>query len=152
MCERMKKILIVTLCVGMLGFAAEAKSRKAKAKAKAADAKAAAVDTKAKADKAANDADIENKLLKLTTLEDAFIKAWRTRNLLIRYIAQETAKLKDATDDATKKELRKNIGAARKRLQTLRVAMDIVFGIGNRRQYEYDSVKSTIYLRVGTVT
>ena len=145
MCE-LKKILLVVTSVSLLAFAADARKVK-----KSSAGKKAATEAKAKSDKAA-DADLENKLLKLTTLEDAFLKAYRTRNLLARYIAQETAKLKEAKDDDAKKELRKNIGAARKRLQTLSIAMDVIFGVGNRRQYEYDSVKSTIYLRVGTVT
>jgi DNA-binding transcriptional regulator GbsR (MarR family) len=140
MCE-LKKLLVVAVSVGMLGTVTFAQEDPAKAGETAAVA----------AEGDAADAELENKLLKLTTLEQAFLKAVRTRNLLQRYIVQENDKLKEAEDEETKKELRKNIGAARKRLQTLAVAMDVIFGVGNRRQYEYDSVKSTVYLRVGTV-
>ena len=98
----------------------------------------------------AEDAAIEDKLLKMTTLEDAFLKAARTRNLLQRYIIQERGKIEDASEE-TKAELKKNIASARKRLQTLSIAMDVVFGIGQRRTYEYNPVTSTVYLKVGTV-
>lgn len=95
--------------------------------------------------------DIQNKLLKLTTLEEAFKKALRNNQLLQRYIIQENAKLKQTEDEEAKQEIRKNIGVARKKLQTSNVAMNLVFGLGRRRTYQYDEVSSTIYLRVGTV-
>jgi len=95
--------------------------------------------------------DIQNKLLKLTTLEDAFKKALRNNQLLQRFIVQEDAKLKETEDEDAKQAIRKNIGVARKKLQTNNVAMNIVFGLGRRRTYQYDEVSSTIYLRVGTV-
>jgi hypothetical protein len=53
--------------------------------------------------------DIESKLLKLTTPEDAFVKALRTRNALIRFVAQEEAKAKQTTDENALKEIQKNI-------------------------------------------
>ncbi|MBT3381426.1 MAG: hypothetical protein HN742_38170 [Lentisphaerae bacterium] len=107
----------------------------------AADAAAEEVDEK----------DIQNKLLKLTTLEDAFKKALRNNQLLQRYIVQENAKVEATEDEEAKQAARKNIGAAQKKLQTNNVAMNIVFGLGRRRTYQYDEVSSTIYLRVGTV-
>lgn len=95
--------------------------------------------------------DIQNKLLKLTTLESAFKRALQKRNLLRRFIAVENGKLEEATTDDAKAEARKNIGNARKQLNTLQIAMDVVFGTGNRREYEYNEVDSTIFLKVGTV-
>jgi uncharacterized protein YbgA (DUF1722 family) len=69
---------------------------------------------------------------------------------LARQVDDLEKKLKDTADEEQKKEIRKTIGEARKGLQTLGVAMDVIFGIGRTRSYEYDEVKSTIYLRVAT--
>jgi len=93
----------------------------------------------------------ENKLVKLTTLEQAFLKANRDRQLLEVLILQETQKLEKAVKEEDKQAIRKTIGEARKRQHLLNTAMDVVFGVGRRRDYEYDTVKSTVYLRVGTV-
>ena len=93
----------------------------------------------------------EDKLLRLTTMEQAFAKALQTRNVLANYINQEIAKLEKADDDA-KEELNKNITAARQRLAEINTYMDVIYGLGGRRAYEYNRVTSEIYLRVGTVT
>jgi len=97
---------------------------------------------------------LESELLKLHTLEEAFLKAIRQRNLLHRFVLQEEQKLQALTetaDEAAISEIRRNIGEARKQLNTLNIAMEVAFGIGNRRDYEYNTVTSTVYLKVGTV-
>ena len=93
----------------------------------------------------------EDKLLPLITMEQAFAKALQTRNVLAQYINQENAKLEKA-DDAEKEELNKNITAARRRLAEINTSMDVIYGLGGRRAYEYNRVTSEIYLRVGTVS
>jgi len=154
MTREARKLLTAVLGVVLLGmhvsvlFAQDDAKAKAKADKPAVEAKAAEVTAD---DAAVDPKDIESKLLKLTTMEDAFLKSLRTVRLLRRFIVQENQKLQNTTDEAAKKQLTDSIQAARNRLQTLSNAMDVVFGIGRRRTYEYDSVKSTIYLRVGTV-
>ncbi|MBR4370820.1 MAG: hypothetical protein IKS92_07225, partial [Victivallales bacterium] len=93
----------------------------------------------------------EDKLLPLITMEQAFAKALQTRNVLAQYINQENAKLEKA-DDAAKEEITKNVTAARRRLAEINTYMDVIYGLGGRRAYEYNRVTSEIYLRVGTVS
>ncbi len=93
----------------------------------------------------------ENKLIKVTTLEEAFLRALQTRNVLAQNIMAKVQKLRSTEVDAEKETLRKEIEADNTNLQSIKIAMEVVFGIGNRREYEYDRVKSTIYLKVGTV-
>ncbi|MFA6928793.1 MAG: hypothetical protein WCT05_00590 [Lentisphaeria bacterium] len=100
---------------------------------------------------AAAEANLEDKLLPLVTMEQAFSKALKRRALLVRFIEQETVKLKESTgEEAT--TISKNLAQARKALGEATTYMDVIFGLGGNRSYEYDSVKSTIYLRVGTIT
>jgi hypothetical protein len=94
---------------------------------------------------------VENRLLRLTTLEDAFLQADRRRRQYATFVIQETARLRETEDEEQQAEIRRNIGAARKRLADYSTAMEVVFGIGRRRDYEYNQVTSTVYLRVGTV-
>ena len=93
----------------------------------------------------------EDKLLPLITMEQAFAKALQTRNVLAQFINKEAAKLEKA-DDAEKEEINKNITAARRRLAEINTYMDVIYGLGGRRAYEYNRVTSEIYLRVGTVS
>jgi hypothetical protein len=97
------------------------------------------------------DATLEDKLLPLVTMEQAFAKALQRRTLLARFIEQETAKLKESSGEETTK-ISQGLVQARKALAELTTYMDVIFGLGGTRAYEYDNVKSTIYLRVGTVT
>lgn len=92
----------------------------------------------------------ETKLISLGSMEQAFAKALNKRRVLANYIVTESAKY-NKVSDADKKVLEANIAKARQNLAILNLYMDVVFGIGNRREYEYDQVKSTIYLKVGTV-
>jgi len=100
--------------------------------------------------KPADAKDVRNKLLPLTDMETAFKKAWATRVTLTRQVDDLAKKLKDATDEKQKEELLKNVNEARKNLQTLAIAMEVIFSTGLTRNYEFDEVKSTIFLRVGT--
>ncbi|MBR4902033.1 MAG: hypothetical protein IKZ46_13940 [Victivallales bacterium] len=93
----------------------------------------------------------EDKLLPLITMEQAFAKALQTRNVLAQYINKENAKLENATT-SEKEEITKNVTAARQRLAEINTYMDVIYGLGGRRAYEYNRVTSEIYLRVGTVS
>ena len=93
----------------------------------------------------------ESKLLKWTTLEDAFLRANQNRVTLRRKILQLKQALKQTEDKEEKKKINKQIANLQKELRKWRTAMGIVFGIGGRRDYVYNRVKSTIYLEVGTV-
>ncbi|MBN2452518.1 MAG: hypothetical protein JXR77_19185 [Lentisphaeria bacterium] len=137
---RVRVILAVVLAVGIYGFAAVAQDA----------APGAAPAMAAEGQEEADEKDLQNKLLPLTEMETAFKKALVTRNRLATFVQQQEQKLKEVESEDEKMQIRKDIGAARKRLQTLSVAMDVIFGIGGSRQYNYDEVTSTIYLRVGT--
>ncbi len=104
-----------------------------------------------RAEEAVADAALEDKLLPLVTMEQAFAKALQRRTLLARFIEQETAKLKESSGEAAT-EISQGLAQARKAFTELTTYMDVIFGLGGTRAYEYDNVKSTIYLRVGTVT
>lgn len=99
---------------------------------------------------AEENAKLEDKLLPLMTMEQAFANALQRRALLANFIVQERAKLEKATEEE-KAELNKNIDAATKQFAELTTYMDVIFGLGGRREYEYNRVNSTIYLKVGTV-
>lgn len=103
------------------------------------------------AEKPKNPKDVEDKLLKLTTMEQAFLRANQDKVNLERFIVQESAKLEKATTEDEKTALRKDLGEARKKYQTIAIAMAVIFNPGNVVQYEYDTVKSTVHIRVGTV-
>jgi len=138
-----------TRCLGVLAVsglsgsalvAQEAAPAAAPAPAAAAAEAAAPVDAK----------DVADKLLPLTDMETAFKKAWATQQALARQVVDLDQHLKQATDDEVKKDIRKKLGESRKNLQTMSVAMEVIFGVGRARIYEYDEVKNTIFLRVGT--
>ena len=92
----------------------------------------------------------EDKLITLTTMERAFVKAINTRNQYINYIRTENAKKANATEEQ-KKQIDENIKTAAQNYAILNGYLDVIFGIDNRREYEYNSVTSTIYLKVGNV-
>jgi hypothetical protein len=139
-----RKYLVLLVTTGLAGGLAYCQD------APAAEAAPAAAVAAPAADKPADEKDVRNKLLPLTDMETAFKKTWARRVALARQVDDLEKKLKDTADEEQKKEIRKTIGEARKGLQTLGVAMDVIFGIGRTRSYEYDEVKSTIYLRVAT--
>lgn len=129
---------VIAVCLFGTGvFAQEAAPAAAPAEAPAA----------APADEAAK---LEDKLLPLMTMEQAFAAALQRRALLANFIVQERAKLEKATEEE-KVELQKNIETASKQFTELTTYMDVIFGLGGRREYEYNRVNSTIYLKVGSV-
>ena len=95
-------------------------------------------------------APVEDKLITLTTMERAFVKAINTRNQYINYIRTENAKKANATDEE-KAKIDENIKTVAQNYAVLNGYLDIIFGIDNRREYEYNPVTSTIYLKVGNV-
>lgn len=92
-----------------------------------------------------------DKLVSLGTLEAAFAKALQSRTALVRYIQTEDAKLKELKGEEAE-ALSGKIAEAKTALSQLVAYMDVIFGLGLTRDYDYDQVKSTIYLRVGTVS
>lgn len=97
-------------------------------------------------------AEQESKLLKWITLENAFLKAVQQRRLLQRVVAGATAKLEEITDETEEDTLRTELEKNKKQLQAVSIAMNVIFGVQGRPiQYEYNTVTSTVYLRVGTV-
>lgn len=93
----------------------------------------------------------QDKLLPLITMEQAFAKALQKRAALVQLLAQEANDYK-AADDKAKPEIEKKFDATRKALAELNTYMDVIYGLGGNRAYEYNRVTSEIYLRVGTVT
>ncbi len=94
---------------------------------------------------------LEDKLVSLGTLEAAFAKALQTRTALIRFIQTEEVRLKELKGEEAE-ALSRKIDEARTALNQMVAYMDVIFGLGGTRDYDYDQVKSTIYLRVGTVS
>ncbi|MDT8390872.1 MAG: hypothetical protein RRC34_10235 [Lentisphaeria bacterium] len=89
------------------------------------------------------------KLVKVTTLEEAFVRSLQTRQQLANRAVALAQALRAEEDEGKKKELRADFDKTNQALQSVKVAMEVIFGIGNRREYEY--VADTIYLKVGTV-
>ncbi|MCK5802191.1 MAG: hypothetical protein KAI66_05135 [Lentisphaeria bacterium] len=144
-------VLSIVFLISMPMWAVEKKLTKGQGEKPVKPAAKEAVKANPKEAVEADPKDIPNKLLKLTTLEDAFKRALKKRNLLRRFVVIETRKIEEATTEDVKTEARKNIGEAKKQLHTLQTAMNVVFGTGSRREYQYNEVDSTIYLKVGTV-
>lgn len=89
------------------------------------------------------------KLVKVTTLQEAFVRSLQTRQQLATRLAALANALRAEEDDAAKKELREQFDKTNQALQNIKVAMEVIFGIGNRREYAY--IADTIYLKVGKV-
>lgn len=89
------------------------------------------------------------RLIKLGDTKAAFADTIKRRQILVNYINQEKAKL-SKVDEKTKKTIESNLSAARQNLSLMGVYMDVVFGIGNRREYMYDPKTDMISLKVGT--
>lgn len=93
----------------------------------------------------------ETQLIKLVDMQQAFLRTFQKRQLLANTILADEAKAKTLQGDEAKK-LQTQIDANRKGLATLVNYMDVVFGLSNTREYEFNPITSTIYLRVGNVT
>ena len=137
---------LITIIILSGAIVAEAAKPSKSKKAEPAAAKAAAPAAPA----APAAAPAEKPLIRLTTVEAAFLKTLNTRNETYRYVANENAKLAKATD-AEKKQIEANLDVARKNLAIIEQSMEIVFGIDNRRNYEYNQTTGNIYLKVGSV-
>lgn len=147
------KFIVFLMMIAAVVFAAEPKNKKTptankanKQVTKQAEAKQA---PQKAADKPAETKPAEE-LVFLTTVERAFLKTLATRDETYRYLVTESAKLKTANEN-DKKAIEANIATASRNLEALQRSMDIIFGIGNRRNYEYNPTSSTIYLKVGNV-
>ena len=89
------------------------------------------------------------KLIKLATLEQAFVRSLQNRQQLGDRLAALVQAFQKEEDEQKKEQLRAEVEKTNLGLESLKVAMEVIFGIGNRREYEY--VGNTIYLKVGTV-
>lgn len=141
--------IVTASMVGAAAIAADAKKDDKKPAPVATEKKADAA--KPAGDVAKDPKDVRDKLLKLSTLEQAFKQADYKRKQLAAAVLQDQEKLKKATTDDEKKKIQAALDDASKNLQATAIAMDVCFGIGNRRTYEFDEVSSTVYLKVGTV-
>lgn len=91
----------------------------------------------------------EGKLVKVTTLEQAFVRALQTRQQLGNRVVALVNAMRQEQDAEKKETIKAEVEKANRALQGVKVAMEVIFGIGNRREYEY--VANTVYLKVGTV-
>ena len=98
----------------------------------------------------AADAKTEDKLLPLVTMEQAFAKSLQRRHALAAAIQATSKKLEEAAEDDKAAQL-KTLTDLRKEFLKQTTYMDVIFGLGGERVYEYNPVTSTIYLRVGNV-
>ena len=115
-----------------------------------AEGKVEGVGKEAKKAEGANES--ADQLVRVCGVEDAYREALRNRSLLHGLIVRAEKELEKGQGDPEKlAELRAQLVRGRKQYGDLKAALDLVFGLGERREYEYDPVKSTIYLRVGTV-
>lgn len=93
----------------------------------------------------------ENKLVQLDSLENAFLKSEHRRKMLAVNFLNLKATLKQTDDEKEKKEINGQIEQTQKELEVLNVAMDVVFSPTRPRQYEFNPVKSTVYVKVGNI-
>ena len=70
---------------------------------------------------------------------------------MAEYINNEVEK-STRSEEKDKAAIEENIKNARNKLAELNTYMDVIFGLGGRRAYEYNRVTSEIYLTVGTVS
>ncbi len=97
------------------------------------------------------DAAAASAMVKVTTLEDAFVKASRRQDALEDYILRQQERLVGAKDEKVIKALQGALENAEQELRNLRVAMRVIFGTGQRRNYVYNQVNSKVYLEVGSL-
>ena len=93
----------------------------------------------------------ENKLVQLDSLENAFLKSVQRRQLLALNILNLQGELNQTDDEKKKKDITEQLEKAQKDLAVLNVAMDVVFSPAQPRQYEYNPVKSMVYVKVGNM-
>jgi hypothetical protein len=93
----------------------------------------------------------ENKLLQLDSLEESFLKGDSRRKMLAVAVLNLQSKLEQVDNEKEKKDITEQIDQAHKELQDLNVAMGIVFSPLQPWQYEYNPVRSTVYIKVGNI-
>lgn len=99
---------------------------------------------------AANAGSEESQFLRLGSLEQVFLKRMRNRELLALKNRQLQNQLKEA-DKEEKKQIMEDMGKVQNQFKILNTAMKVIFPPSNPRQYEYNPVQSTVYLRVGNL-
>jgi len=90
-----------------------------------------------------------NKLLPVTTLEQAFARTLQKRQQLANQVVILVKALRAEEDEEKKEKIKAQLEQTNRGLQGVKLAMEVVFGLGNRREYEY--IANTIYLKVGTI-
>jgi hypothetical protein len=96
-------------------------------------------------------ADPENQLLKLDSLEDSYKRCIQRRQSLALSGIGLQRKLEETKDKDEKKKINEQISKIQQELETLNIAMNVVFSPIQPHQYEYNPVKSEIYLKVGNL-
>ena len=151
---KIRKLMALALCTAVFSsfaaFGFGGKKDEAKKEATA-PAKPAAVAQPAAAQPTAAPARVEDKLVPWITLEQAFANSVNTRNQIARNIVAQREALAKETDAAKKEAIQKQINAMTQNFTSMNFYLDQVFGLDNRREYVYNNVTSTIYLKVGTV-
>ncbi len=100
---------------------------------------------------AASAEDPENKLVRLKSLEGAFLNCVNRRRSLTLSGLSLQRKLKETEKKDEKKKINEDLEKIQQRLGALNIAMNVVFSPVQPRQYEYNPVKSEVYLRVGNL-
>ncbi len=96
-------------------------------------------------------AEAQDKLWPVTRLDQAFLKANRSRAFWAQELLRRRQRVEEAQTDTERDALKQDIATAERNFRNIHNAMAIVFGVGNRRQYEYNPINSTVYLVVGRV-
>ncbi len=93
----------------------------------------------------------ENKLIRLESLENSFLDCLRKRQSLAASGLDLQNQLKDIKDKKKEKELKDQLEQVQKNLDSLNLAMSVIFSPSQPYQYEYNPVKSEVFLKVGNL-
>ncbi|MEA2083088.1 MAG: hypothetical protein U9O82_02380 [Thermodesulfobacteriota bacterium] len=93
----------------------------------------------------------EDKFVQLASLEESFLNSVRRRRAFAVNILNLQTQLSKTDKEKEKSEIEDQIKQIRKELDILNVAMDVIFHPMQPRQYEYNPVTSTVYVKVGNV-
>lgn len=139
----LRKMLVVGIGVGLLGIPTHALFGE-KADKDAAKKSEVVIEDEA-------EADAQDKLWPVTRLDQAFVKAQRSRTYWAQFHNQKNSALQQTADEKQKAQLQEEVDNAKRNFTNVDNAMRIVFSLGNRRAYVYNPVNSTVYLEVGRV-
>lgn len=93
----------------------------------------------------------ENKLVRLESLEDSFLNCLRKRQTLAITGLNLQNQLKDIKKKKGKKDLKEQLEKVQQELGGLNLAMNVIFNPLQPFQYEYNPVKSEVFLKIGNL-